>query len=97
MDELASYKIFKGLQRPLEFMGLRGRYVWVGFGAGCATIIGFIVFFIAFGFVPALGVLIGIQVTTLLWIKKKSKRGLHTKHVDKGVFIVDNIIEYRGK
>ena len=34
-----SYKVFKGLQKPLEFMGLKGRYVWVGLGAAIATIL----------------------------------------------------------
>ena len=31
------YPVFKGLQRPLEFMGLRGRYItWAAIAAGCA-------------------------------------------------------------
>lgn len=97
MDRFKSYKIFKGLQKPLEFMGLKGRYVWFGFGAWIVTFVGFIVTYIISGFLPACGVLLGLPVSTLLWIRKKSKRGLHSKRTDTGVFIVNNIISYRGK
>ena len=46
--------MFKGLQRPLELMGLQGRYIyWAGAAAG-GSIVGFIVMYIALGFVAGL-------------------------------------------
>ena len=48
------YPVFKGLQRPLEFMGLRGRYItWAAITAGCA-ILSFIIAYSLLGFVVGL-------------------------------------------
>ena len=38
------YPMFKGLQRPLEFMGIQGRYIYwaagaIGLGSGAALIL----------------------------------------------------------
>lgn len=89
-----SFRIFKGLQKPLEFMGLKGRYVWIGLGAVVATIIAFIIIFIAAGFLPALITGLGIPVAVIIWIRQRSKRGLHSKRSDKGVYIVTQLISW---
>ena len=42
-DQYISYPMFKGLQKPLEFMGIQGRYItWAAIAVGGA-ILGFIV------------------------------------------------------
>lgn len=39
MMDNQEYLIYKGLQRPLAFMGLQGRYIgWAAIGAGCSFI-----------------------------------------------------------
>ena len=36
------YPLFKGLQRPLELMGLQGRYIYWAAGVAGGAIVGFI-------------------------------------------------------
>ena len=49
-----SYPLFKGLQKPLEFMGIQGRYItWAACAVGGA-IIGFIIVYCMFGFLAGL-------------------------------------------
>ena len=43
------YPVFKGLQKPLEFMGIRGRFLTLAAGAIGVSFVGFIVFSIALG------------------------------------------------
>ena len=53
-NEYVSYPMFKGLQKPLEFMGIQGRYItWAACAVGGA-IVAFIVGYVAIGFVAAL-------------------------------------------
>lgn len=44
------YPMFKGLQRPLEFMGIQGRYIYWAAGAIGGAIVGFIVAYCLSGF-----------------------------------------------
>ena len=42
-SQYVSYPMFKGLQKPLEFMGIQGRYItWAAIAVGGA-ILGFII------------------------------------------------------
>ena len=81
------YPVFKGLQKPLEFMGIQGRYItWAACAVGGA-IIGFIIVYCMFGFLAGLAVLCISLITGALLIFFKQKKGLHTKKEDHGVFI----------
>ena len=56
-SQYLSYPMFKGLQKPLEFMGIQGRYItWAAIAVGGA-ILGFIIAYCIFGFVVGLIVL----------------------------------------
>lgn len=81
------YPVFKGLQRPLEFLGFQGRYIYWAAGTSGGGIVGFIVGYIAVGFVAALVILTTVLafggVTTFL----KQRKGLHTKKEERGIFI----------
>ena len=47
-EHYPDYPLFKGLQRPLEFMGIQGRYIyWAAATIGIA-IVGFIIAFNTF-------------------------------------------------
>ena len=49
--------MFKGLQKPIEFMGIQGRYItWAAIAVGGA-ILGFIIVYCIFGFLAGLIVL----------------------------------------
>jgi hypothetical protein len=90
MSEYIGFPVFKGLQKPLEFMGLQGRYIYWAAGTVGGAILGFIIAYCFFGFVFGL---IALTITlgggaALVLIKQK--RGLHSKKNDKGVFIYAN-------
>ena len=89
MDDIdyIDYPMFKGLQRPLEFMGLQGRYIyWAGATAG-GTILGFMLLYAVLGFIVALVAAVLILCTGAGFIILKQKKGLHSKKEDKGVFV----------
>jgi hypothetical protein len=86
-QQYVSYPMFKGLQKPLEFMGIQGRYItWAACAVGGA-ILGFIIVYCIIGFVVALIVLAVSLCTGAFLIFFKQKKGLHTKKEDHGVFI----------
>ena len=73
-NQYVSYPMFKGLQKPLEFMGFQGRYItWAAY---CI-----------FGFVVGLVVLAVSLCSGAALIFFKQKKGLHTKKEEHGVFI----------
>ena len=39
-ERYPDYPLFKGLQRPLEFMGIQGRYIYWAAGAAGGAIVG---------------------------------------------------------
>lgn len=86
-SQYLSYPMFKGLQKPLEFMGIQGRYItWAAIAVGGA-ILGFIIAYCIFGFVVGLIVLAASLLAGATLIFFKQKKGLHTKKEDRGVFI----------
>ncbi len=81
------YPVFKGLQKPLEFMGLRGRYItWAAITAG-AAILSFIIIYSMLGFLIGLIVLAVIAVVGVSLIVFKQMKGLHTKKVYHGILV----------
>lgn len=82
-----SYPLFRGLQKPLEFMGIQGRYItWAACAVGGA-ILGFIIAYCVFGFIIGLIVLVASLGSGAALVFFKQKKGLHTKTEDQGVFI----------
>ena len=53
-ERYPDYPLFKGLQRPLEFMGIQGRYIYWAAGSAGGAIAGFIVAYCLGGFVAGL-------------------------------------------
>ena len=87
------YPVFKGLQKPLEFMGIRGRFLTLAAAAIGVSFVGFIVFSIAFGKLAGFIAMLVMAVIGLVTIYLKQRGGLHNKCRDKGVFIYRNIIK----
>lgn len=79
--------MFKGLQRPLELMGLQGRYIYWAAGAAGGAIVGFIVMYIILGFVAGLVTLVVVVAAGAALIMLKQRKGLHSKKNEKGVFV----------
>ena len=81
------YPVFKGLQRPLEFMGLRGRYIyWAAITAG-AAILSFIIIYSLLGFIIGLVVLAVISGIGISMIVCNQMKWLHTKKVYHGILV----------
>ena len=79
--------IFKGLQRPLEFMGVQGRYIYWAAGTIGTAIAGFIIGYCIVGFVLGLIFLATALVIGIGLILVKQRKGLHTKQNKKGIYI----------
>ena len=81
------YPVFKGLQKPLEFMGIRGRFLTFAAGAIGLSFVGFIVFSIIMGKLAGFIAMLVIAITGLITIYIKQRSGLHAKKRKKGIFI----------
>lgn len=86
-ERYPDYPLFKGLQRPLEMMGLQGRYIYWAAGAAGGAIVGFIIAYCLLGFVAGLVVLVAVLSTGVILIILKQRKGLHSKKNDRGVYV----------
>lgn len=86
-DKYTSYPLFRGLQRPLEFMGIQGRYIYWAAATAGAAILGFIIGYCILGFLTGLIILVSSIGVGAALVMVKQRRGLHSKKSDKGVFI----------
>ena len=86
-EERPEYPVFKGLQSPLVFMGLQGRYIYWAAGTIGGGIVGFFISYILFGFLAGIIVLAAVAAVGTVLILVKQKRGLHSKNIDKGIFV----------
>lgn len=86
-ERYPDYPLFKGLQRPLEFMGIQGRYIYWAAGAAGGAIVGFIIAYCLLGFVAGLVVLAAVVSAGIALIMLKQRNGLHTKKEMRGVYI----------
>lgn len=92
-DTPVGYPIFRGLQKPLEFIGLQGRYiVWAAVTAGIG-LVGFMMVDIFLGFVVGLVFAVVVFSTGIGMILVKQRRGLHSKKVEKGLFVYSTCIK----
>ena len=80
------YPVFKGLQKPLEFMGIRGRFLTLAAAAIGVSFVGFIVFSIALGKIAGFIAMLVMAVAGLVVIYVKQRGGLHNKRRAKGIY-----------
>ena len=81
------YPLLKGLQKPLEFMGLQGRYIYWAAATIVGTIVLFIIVYCLVGFIIGLITAVVCVSSGAGLILIKQRKGLHTKKSDHGVFI----------
>lgn len=81
------YPVFKGLQKPLEFMGIRGRFLTLAAVAIGVSFVGFIVFSIALGKIAGFIAMLVMAVAGLVVIYVKQRGGLHNKRRAKGIYV----------
>lgn len=81
------YPVFKGLQKPLEFMGIRGRFLTLAAAAIGVSFVGFIVFSITLGKIAGFIAMLVMAVAGLVVIYVKQRGGLHNKRRAKGIYV----------
>lgn len=81
------YPVFKGLQKPLEFMGIRGRFLTLASAAIGVSFVGFIGFSIALGKVAGFIAMMVMALVGLITIYIKQRGGLHNKKRTRGIYI----------
>lgn len=79
--------MFKGLQRPLEFMGLQGRYIYWAAATAGGTLLGFMLVYALLGFIIALIFAVVTLSAGSGLVILKQRKGLHSKKEDKGIFV----------
>lgn len=73
------FPVFKGMQKPLEFMGLRGRFIVLaaaGIGIG---FLGYVILMMIFGQIIGISFLAIAALVSFVTMKVKQKQGLHNK------------------
>lgn len=85
------FPVFKGLQKPLEFMGIRGRFLTLAAVAIGVSFVGFIVFSIAIGKLAGFIAMLVMAAAGLATIFVKQRGGLHSKKRAKGIYVYKNI------
>lgn len=83
--------MFKGLQKPLEFMGIRGRFLTLAAVAIGVSFVGFIAFSIVLGKLAGFIAMLVMAAAGLATIFVKQRGGLHSKKRAKGIYIYKNI------
>lgn len=73
------FPVFKGLQKPLEFMGLRGRFMMLAAVVAGAAFLGYCIGSFCFGQWAGLGSCLVLGGSGLGYIFLKQKQGLHDK------------------
>ena len=86
-NRFPGFPVLKGLQQPLEFMGIQGRYIYWAAAAVGGAIVGFIIAYCIAGFVAGLVVLVLALGVGAVLVFARQRKGLHTKREDSGVFI----------
>ena len=82
------YPVFKGLQKPLEFMGIRGRFLTLAAAAIGVSFVGFFIgFSIALGKVAGFIAMMVMALVGLITIYIKQRGGLHNKKRARGIYI----------
>lgn len=94
MIEDIGYPVYKGLQKPLEFMGIRGKFIYYAGGTFILGFIGFLVGNIIGGFIVAMIVLVSIAGPGLAFIYIKQRFGLHSKKRYNGYVHYNGLYEH---
>ena len=89
------YKLYKGLQKPLVFKCLKGRYIFIGAGAGIGSLIMAIILSTTVSLLAGgVGLIVCAGISFFLIARAQSK-GLHNKSVGAGLYIVRKVVQGR--
>lgn len=86
------YPVFKGLQLPLEFMGIRGKFLAWGGGTIGAAFLSFVAGYLLFGMGTAFLIMAIVAGAGIITIFIKQKHGLHSKRRNRDVQVYRNVM-----
>lgn len=89
--EYPMYNVYKGLQKPLIFKGLKGRFIYIGAGCVILSMILCAVLSTIFSFLYGGISLVVVLFGGLYLTSVSQKKGLHRKDKRKGVFIINKV------
>lgn len=91
MEPFIGFPVFRGLQKPLEFLGIRGRFMYFAAATAGGAILGYFVASLALGEGVGAVIAIAILAIGMATIYTKQKEGLHKKKRFDGVVVYGNI------
>jgi len=83
------YRIFKGVQKPIEFKGFKGKYIYMGLGGGFVILVICGTLFATCGFAVGVACLLLCLPGWFFFLSRKQKRGLTAKKNTSGVIIFE--------
>lgn len=88
---MAGFPLFKGLQKPMEFFGIRGRFLYMAAAGIGGAFMGFLIFSSIFNKGIGFAALVGIAGVSYLYVRVKQKQGLHSKQRCRDILVYQNI------
>lgn len=85
MSSYPSYPVFKGMQNPFEFMGIRGKFIYYAGGLFLGGFLSFVAFNVLINIVAGAIGCAAVVIPGLAFIYIKQKQGLHNKKRYRGM------------
>ena len=88
MDSGKEFNVYKGLQRPLIFKSLKGKFIYWGMACMLGAFIAGVLLSTLVNPLAGIIGLIVIGLSGMLFIHHKQKKGLHSKTKSQGAYII---------
>jgi Ca2+-dependent lipid-binding protein len=86
------FSVYKGLQRPILFKGLKGQYIYYAFAIAIGSLMTFVIISTIVNFLAAsIGMAVFVFGGIIGMALYQRKYGLYRKNVRKGIYIIHNI------
>lgn len=82
------FSVYKGLQQPIVFQTLKGRYIYWGLASVLAGFLAAVILTVTFSVLAGFLALLAVSMSGLLYTNSRQKKGLHDKTKSEGVFII---------
>ncbi|NRF37553.1 plasmid transfer protein [Pedobacter foliorum] len=89
-----SYNIYKGLQKPLEYKGFRGKFIYWGIASLLLGLVFGAIVMATLSMLAGVLVLVIIMLGGLAYTAKLQKNGLHHKTRSSGHYLFASTIKY---
>ena len=93
--EETGYQLYRGLQKPLVFKNLKGKFIFIGAGAMLGALFAAVICTMIFNIIGGLIALLVAGGGGLFLVIHFQSKGLHSKEVNAGTYIVRKVIQGR--